>query len=194
MSTPASNPEPTGTDPTGTDPTDLVSAAEERLAQVERLPDPAAREAATELVRALVELYGRGLVRAAGVAVRTGGDPVREELAGDELISHLLLLHDAHPLDLATRVARAVAAAGPRLGLAPEVLEVDPRRVRLRLAEPESGAGDAAGSRPVAPTAAARAALEEAVRAAAPEVEHVELAEPPAAPTLIPLSSVGSAA
>ena len=167
------------------DPDDLVAVADRRLAQVEELADPAARDAALDLVRALLELYGEALARVTAAAVGAGGDPVRDRLAADPLTSHLLLLHGCHPLDLPARVARAVAAVRPRLGARePDVVRADTQEVRLRLA----GGGCASSS------AAARTALAEAVRAAAPEVDRVEIDEPPPPPVLIPLADVRAAA
>ena len=37
-------------------------------------------------------------------------------VAGDELLGHLLLLHDLHPVDVGTRVASALEEVRPYLG------------------------------------------------------------------------------
>ena len=84
---------------------------QERIEHVEGLlggidDDPAALAA----VQGLVELYGEALRR----VVVLGG--VTQELVADELLSHLLLLHDLHPVDVETRVARALEEVRPFLG------------------------------------------------------------------------------
>src|SRR5918911_2322999 len=59
----------------------------------------------TKAVQALVELYGEALARFVA-----GADPVE-----DELLSHLLLVHDLHPVDVETRVRRAIDDVRPYL-------------------------------------------------------------------------------
>jgi hypothetical protein len=111
---------------------------------------------------------------------RTGAQPLDVALASDELISHLLLLHGLHPQDLPTRVGRAVDAVRHRLGGAdPQLLSVDGGVARLLL---RNGRGCSA--------AASRTTLEEAIRHAAPEIEHVEVEEAAPAPAVIPLDSL----
>ena len=169
---------------------DLVGRAEELLQRVERLSDPVARTAAVELVQALLELYGEGLRRVTAAVVHAGGDALAAELADDDLVAHLLLLHDLHPLELPARVARAVRIAAARLGGAlagPATVDgvtatVDGPTVRLRLP------AEAAGCRSTA--AAVHTAFEDAIRAAAPEIERVEIEQAPPLPTLIPLASL----
>src|ERR687885_2972627 len=63
-------------------------------------------EQATEAVQALVELYGEALSR-----FLAGADPT-----SDELLSHLLLVHDLHPVDVETRVRQALEDVRPYLG------------------------------------------------------------------------------
>ena len=82
------------------------------LEQVEALPDPDARDIATELVQALLDLYGEALARMMEHV------PDAEALADDELISHLLMLHGIHPVPLEARV-RGALGRGPSVpGLA----------------------------------------------------------------------------
>lgn len=160
---------------------DLVSRAEDLLRRVEQISDPDAREAAVALVRALLELYGEGLARLTAMATGEGGEDVATRLADDELVSHLLLLHGLHPLDAPTRIARALEAVRPRLGGArADLLDIDGARVRLRLT-------GAAGCH----ATAAADTLREAVTAAAPEFEQVDVEEPAAPPVLVPLDSMG---
>jgi hypothetical protein len=161
---------------------DLVERAEVLLDRVEAGADPALRTDAVELVRALLELYGEGLARLTAAAVRAGGDATAAELAADGLLRHLLLLHGLHPLDVPARVAAAVEAESARPGgLRPEAVSVEGSVVRVRLPA-------ASGCRSSA--AAAGSALAESIRAAAPEIERVDVAEAPPLPALIPLASL----
>jgi Fe-S cluster biogenesis protein NfuA len=69
-----------------------------------------------EMVRALTDLYGAGLTRTVELAERHrggGGQDLFEELAADELVASLLVLHGIHPQSLEVRAERAVASAAP---------------------------------------------------------------------------------
>ncbi len=123
-----------------------------------------AREPAEQIVRELMDLYGEGLARIAGL-LRVRDPTLLDELAGDGLLAGLLVLHDLHPHDAGTRVRRAL----DRLGTGAELLDVDDGVARVRVAR-----GRGCGA------AAADALLETAVRDAAPELTGVELTEPAA--------------
>ena len=77
-----------------------------------------AAAAAEELVRLLLGLYGDGLghVMDALAAEGAAGDAVRDRLLADPLVESLLLLHDLHPLDVDTRIQRALDRVRPYLG------------------------------------------------------------------------------
>ena len=139
-----------------------VGRVEELIGRVEG--DPAALEA----LRAVVELYGEALRR-----VVAGADP-----ASDELLSHLLLVHGLHPVDLEERVARALDEVRPYLGShggGVTLLGVADGVARVRL----EGACDGCCSSAATMTTA----IEQAVARAAPELRAVE-AEEPAQPLL----------
>jgi Fe-S cluster biogenesis protein NfuA/nitrite reductase/ring-hydroxylating ferredoxin subunit len=152
-----------------------VERVEALLEGLDALPDPAARETATGLVRALLELYGDGLRRIAGRV----GDDALADLAADELVGHLLMLHDLHPVPLLERVRSALDAVRPYLeshGGDVELLAIEDGVARVRL----DGSCDGCPSS----AATLKLAIEDAIAKAAPEVERVEadgLAEPPAA-------------
>ncbi len=117
----------------------------------------ASRDIAEELVRLLLDLYGEGLTRV--VAILRGHDPALvDEIARDELLAGLLILHDLHPLDADARIRQAVARVGDVDYLGTDVDGV----VRLRV--------ETAGC-----PSSVRGALEAAVRDAAPEVAKVEI-------------------
>ena len=77
-----------------------VTTIERLLDEVESLPDPQARELATNLVAELLELYGEGLARVMDRAGDPEANGLARELAEDELVSHLLLVHGLHPVPI----------------------------------------------------------------------------------------------
>lgn len=156
-----------------------VERVETLLERAEALTDPVAREITTELLRAVLDVYGAALGRVTAI----GGETLTEKLAADEQVSPLLLLHDLHPWDARTRIDRALAAlAEPGL----DDVRLDPgegdwesvARVRLRA----SGGGCGSAHR--------RTAIEAAILGAAPEVGRVEFDEVAAPPVLIPVESM----
>jgi Fe-S cluster biogenesis protein NfuA len=133
-------------------------------------------ERATEAVQALVELYGEALSR-----FLAGADPT-----SDELLSHLLLVHDLHPVDVETRVRRALDEVRPYLGSHGgdvELLGVADGVARVRLGGTCNGCPSS--------TVTLRNAIEEAVMRAAPDLERIEaegVAEPQ--PALVQIGSL----
>lgn len=164
-------------------------AVEQRLARIDELlehlqqvPGPTS-EAAIAAVRALTEVYGEALARVRDL----GGPGLAGTLAGDELLGHLLVLHDLHPDPLDRRVARALDALRPAVrerggdvelaGIAGAVATV-----RLRL----KGCGRS--------PAEVEEAVRDAVLAAGPELSEVRLepAGDAAAPAFVPLDALVS--
>jgi Fe-S cluster biogenesis protein NfuA len=139
---------------------------------LESIADPKVRACAKDLVQSLLDLQGAGLDRIV-TTLSGAGEPGRvlfHELARDDLVSSLLLLHGLHPVSLEERVKRAIAEIGPHLrshGGSVEVVEISGGVLRLRL----SGGGHGCGSSPDA----LRAAVEEAVYAAAPDVDGIQV-------------------
>ena len=141
---------------------EAIGRVESLLAEVEALPDPGAREKALELVQALLDLYGEGLAR---VLARVDG----AALADDELVAHLLLLHDLHPVPVETRVLEALEGVRPYLeshGGDVQMVGVEDGVVRLRLQGSCSGCPSS--------TMTLKLAIEDAIHKAAPDVERVE--------------------
>jgi Fe-S cluster biogenesis protein NfuA/nitrite reductase/ring-hydroxylating ferredoxin subunit len=146
-----------------------VARVEALLEQVDALSDPEARETATELVGALLELYGEGLDRVISLATMNNGDGLQQAFANDELISHLLLLHGLHPVPAQQRVEEALDEVRPYLeshGGNVELLGVSDGVARVRLEGSCSGCPSS--------TMTLKLAIEEAVHKAAPDVESVE--------------------
>jgi Fe-S cluster biogenesis protein NfuA/nitrite reductase/ring-hydroxylating ferredoxin subunit len=143
---------------------DRVAHVERLLDQVEELGDPVARDTATELVQALLELYGGGLERVLALADAT----LVARLADDELIAHLLLLHGLHPVPVEERVRSALEEVRPYLqshGGNVDLLGVEEGVVRLRLQGSCSGCPSS--------SATLQLAIEDAIRKAAPDVEDI---------------------
>jgi hypothetical protein len=86
-----------------------IERIEELVRRVQELPDLAARDASLELVRAIMEFHEAGLSRLMEVVAEAeSAEAAMEAIAGDRLASAMLLAHDLHPLDLETRVRRAL--------------------------------------------------------------------------------------
>jgi Fe-S cluster biogenesis protein NfuA/nitrite reductase/ring-hydroxylating ferredoxin subunit len=160
-----------------------VARMETLLGEIETLKDPNARSKAAEVVGVLLDLYGDGLARMMEV-VAEGEERERnfEAFARDELVSHLLLLHGLHPLDVEARVVAALEEVRPYLqshGGNVELLGIEEGVVRVRM----EGSCDGCPSSAMT----LKLAIEEAVLKAAPDLEGVEAEgmaeEPPPKPT-----------
>jgi Fe-S cluster biogenesis protein NfuA len=137
---------------------------------------------ATAAVQALAELYGEALERVMRIATDAG---VESELTGDELLSHLLLLHDVHPVPVEERIRQALSALEPQLAKhqgSAELIAIDDVTVRLII--DVTGCGST--------KKAMATAVEDAIRRAAPEIERIEVQPRPAEPVLIPLNALGT--
>ncbi|GFG96914.1 NifU family protein [Mycobacterium timonense] len=148
----------------------------------------AAHDRAQQLVREVVGLYGAGLQR----IMRMAGDPgpdggLTERLATDDLVASLLLVHGLHPHDVHRRVSDALERVRPYLGSHGgdvDLLEIVGDVLRLAFT----------GSCKSCPSSAVtlELAVEDAVRAAAPEISTIEVVTVQAgAPTaVIPAESL----
>ena len=153
------------------------------LAELRSQAGPQAAATAEELVSCLVELYGAGLARITEIVGEDESGPkLMDKLVADPLVESLLLVHDLHPLDTSARVRRAVEEVLPQLGSHAgnvEYLGLDEAGV-LRLRLEQSGCS----------ADTVRDLIEKAVAGAAPEAAGVaiELAQPPAEPTLLQIT------
>jgi Fe-S cluster biogenesis protein NfuA/nitrite reductase/ring-hydroxylating ferredoxin subunit len=149
----------------------------------------AARERAEQLVREVVELYGAGLSRILA-AVGDQADPgILDRLVADDLVASLLLVHGLHPHDVRRRVSDALDQVRPYLGSHGgdvHLLDIVGDTVQLQFA----------GSCKSCPSSAVtlELAVEDAIRAAAPEVSSIEVVAPEAgtakSATVIPAESL----
>jgi Fe-S cluster biogenesis protein NfuA/nitrite reductase/ring-hydroxylating ferredoxin subunit len=144
-----------------------VARVEAAIAEIESQPQ------AMEAVQAIVEMYGEGLAR---IMERVDG----AALLDDELVEHLLLLHDLHPVPVEERVLGALEEVRPYMeshkgGV--ELVSIDRGVVRLRLEGSCSGCPSS--------TMTLKLAIEDAIHKAAPDVDEivaegvVEAAPPP---------------
>ncbi|MEU2422123.1 NifU family protein [Streptomyces sp. NPDC007851] len=165
-------------------------AVEARLARLDTLLEgletaqgPAGRSAA-EAVRLLTEVYGEALARVLDHADAA----LAGSLTADELLDHLLVLHDIHPEPPERRAARAVERLRPAVrerGGDVEWAGTEDEVGRVRLTT-GGGCGSGCGGGTTEVTDAVR----EAVLAAAPELADVRpVAEDPA-PAFVPLESL----
>ena len=163
-----------------------VGRIEALIRKVEEFADPAVRDTSREVVQSLLDLHGAGLQRMLDLTGRAGepGRALADAFAGDGLVANLLLLHGLHPVDLETRVRKALDKVRPYLqshGGDVALLGAAGGLVRLRMQ----------GSCQGCPSSALtlKLAIEEAVYEAAPDVTGLEVegvAEHPAGPPSAP--------
>jgi hypothetical protein len=128
--------------------------------------EPEARRAAKELVRLLMRLYGAGLERIVRILEleQRRVEPLLNTLLADDLVASLLVLHELHPEDAATRIMRGLERLEADAGSHLTLVDIRDGAVVVR----------AEGADPSAPIDFRRV-IEETVRAAAPDVESVEI-------------------
>lgn len=148
----------------------------------------AARDRAERLVGEVTDLYGAALGRLLRLAL-SAEPALAEAVAADPLVASLLLVHGLHPHGVERRVGDALDTVRPYLGSHGgdvHLLEVDGATVRLRFS------GNCKGCPSSAKTL--ELAVEDAVRAAAPEIDTIEVvaagAGPTSDPALIPAESL----
>ncbi len=146
---------------------------ESLLGEIEALPDIATRAKVADVVQALLALYGEGLARVLAIVAQQGvpgaGAMTLAAFADDPLISHLLLLHDLHPVDVEERVERALEEVRPYLqshGGNVELIGVEAGIAHLRLQGHCKGCPSS--------TMTLKSTVEEAIRKAAPELIGIE--------------------
>lgn len=144
---------------------------EELLEGLAQTADEQTQQAAGEVVRLLVEMYGAGLERIVGhLHESEAGTALLHELTADDLVTSLLIVHELHPVPLEDRIQQALDSVRPYLGShagGVEVIGVDDDGVlQLRLQGSCDGCSSSAET--------VRVAIENAVLAAAPEIVGVQ--------------------
>ena len=159
-----------------------VARVEALLEELDGVADGPARETATALVQALLEVYGEGLARLVDHVAERDDGTLADALARDELVAPLLILHGLHPVPLERRVLGALAEVRPYLethGGNVELLGVEEGVVRLQLQGSCSGCPSSAVT--------LKHAVEEAIHKAAPDVSAIVAEDAPPQPALIQL-------
>lgn len=146
--------------------------------RIERLLDelrlaviPRSYEQVEEVVRLVSELYGVGLERVLAIVGKSSSELVAD-LAADELVASLLIVHGLHPDDLERRVEGALESVRPFLAQHEgdvELLDIDASvgAVHLRLL----GSCDGCPSSSVT----LQLAVETAINEAAPEIVIIDV-------------------
>ena len=162
---------------------------EELLGVLQAEGGQATAQAAEELVRLLLGLYGDGLrhIMSALRAEGEAGAAILDRLLADPLVESLLLLHDLHPLDVDARIQRALDQVRPYLGSHAGGVQylgvTDEGVARLRLEGSCHGCPSS--------TVTVQLALKGAVEDAAPEVTEV-VVEGMTSAGAAPLLQIGS--
>jgi Fe-S cluster biogenesis protein NfuA/nitrite reductase/ring-hydroxylating ferredoxin subunit len=162
---------------------DRITRIEQLLEQLESAGDVPLAAQSSEAIALVVELYGDGLARIVA-RVESEQPQLARDLADDELVCQLMLLHGLHPRALEQRVRDALAEVRPYLeshGGGVDLVQVSDTSVRLRLRGSCSGCPSS--------TMTLKLAVEDAIRKAAPEIEQIEAEGTPApqAPGLLEL-------
>jgi Fe-S cluster biogenesis protein NfuA/nitrite reductase/ring-hydroxylating ferredoxin subunit len=145
----------------------------EQLVQtIEASADPNVCSSAVELMQSLMELHGAGLERMLEIVFDSGaiGGEIIDDLARDELVESLLLLYGLHPLDIETRVLRALDKVRPYLQSHKgnvELVGVNEGVVHLKL----QGSCDGCASSAMT----LKLAIEEAIYENAPDIVALEV-------------------
>jgi Fe-S cluster biogenesis protein NfuA/nitrite reductase/ring-hydroxylating ferredoxin subunit len=132
------------------------------------------RERTEQLAAELTDLYGAALERMVSIAAQSSAPELINRFAADELVASLLLVHGLHPHGVERRIEDALDSVRPYLGshggdvtLLEVVDDSEGMTVRLQFA----------GSCKSCPSSAVTLefAVEDAVRAAAPEINSIEV-------------------
>lgn len=144
---------------------------EEILGQLQASLEVMAWEQVQDVVSLVTELYGGGLARI--LELTPEEHDLRRQMAEDDLVGSLLVLHNLHPLGLEDRVRQAIDSVRPYLGSHGgdvEVLSIDGDQgvVELRML----GSCDGCASSSVTLELAVQRAIEEG----APEITRIDVA------------------
>jgi len=142
------------------------------IQEVNSFSDPHARETVQELLQTVLDMYGEGLARILELTMhaKVPGFELIKKFTNDELIGSLLLLHDLHPVDINTRITRALNEVRPYLkshGGNVELIRVEEGVAYLRL--------DGSCQGCAASTITLKQTIEEAVYKAAPDLDRLEV-------------------
>ncbi len=138
------------------------------IAALDRIPDPATREPARELLELVLELHTLGLARIIAIAAAApGGASLLDRLAEDPQARAILLLHGLHPQEAEARIRPALDRLRPDWalrGIGVRVREVGGGGARLFATVGANGPVD---------SAALRSEIESAIVEAAPDLDDI---------------------
>jgi hypothetical protein len=146
---------------------DRMRQIEDLIAAIQEHANPVVRASAVELVRALLDIHGAGLAQTLEQIGRQGepGQAILNELMQNQFVSRLLLLHGLHPVELQTRIVRALDQVTSRLRTFDAIVELG--QATHEVVELRVRGGSEAVHR----------LLEEAILAAAPDVLRIEFVD-----------------
>jgi Fe-S cluster biogenesis protein NfuA/nitrite reductase/ring-hydroxylating ferredoxin subunit len=112
---------------------------QELIEKVEMLPRGTAQSLAQECIQEILSFYGKGLGRILKIISEgnsTAAKDIYNDLIEDSFINGLLLIHDLHPLDLKTRLFKALDKVKPYMdshGGSIELISLENGVARLNL-------------------------------------------------------------
>ncbi len=160
--------------------------------ELESISDPAARASARELMQLLLDLHAQGIDRMLDIVAQDHehGQPIIDNFGADPLVSSLLVLYGLHPLDLESRVGRAVEKVRPKVfkhGGEIQSFSVNDGAVRVHLQLSGHGCGSTA--------ATLRTLVEDAIYEDAPDMTGLMLEgleEKTSSSGFVPLDRIGT--
>jgi hypothetical protein len=146
--------------------------------ELERLADDEAREKARSVVRAVLDLHAAGLAVVLDALRRSGGDSAVTDVAREQAVGGMLMLHGLHPIGAEARAREALARIERTLRtmhVSAEVVGVVEGVLRVRVEE----RGPAKG---------AIAAIEDALCEATPDAAvEIDRSAAPAPQSIVPV-------
>ena len=145
---------------------------EKLIQEVASFPDAHARAITEELIQTLLDMYGEGLAHILKLTAQNeaSGQDLTELFAHDELIGSLLLLHGLHPIDIETRIAKALVGIRSYLeshGGDVELVKVENGIAYLRLESSGNGFSSS--------TFVLQQAIEDAIYKAVPDLDGIRV-------------------
>ena len=110
------------------------------IEEIETLPDPKAKKMMEECIREILGFYGKGLEKILKIISEGNSSAAKDiynNLIEDSFVNGLLLIHDLHPLDLKTRLYKALEKVKPYMdshGGSVELVSLENGVAKLKLA------------------------------------------------------------
>ncbi|MGZ4049012.1 MAG: NifU family protein [Bacteroidia bacterium] len=110
------------------------------IEEIETLPDLKTRKMMEECIQEILSFYGKGLEKILKIISNGNSSAAKDiynELIEDSFVNGLLLIHDLHPLDLKTRLYKALEKVKPYMdshGGSVEIVSLENGIAKLKLA------------------------------------------------------------